>query len=89
MPLQNPVSQLIVKAWTDPDFKKKLIADPYNILKAEGLQVDPKVKIHIHENTDSEIHYVLPSGPTNLPLSDADIERAVLAGPTSAGGDCL
>lgn len=89
MALSNPVARVIAKAWTDPAFKQHLLQNPREALAAEGITVDPNVKIFVHENSDTQIHYVLPQGPGKTPLTERDIERAVIAGATKADGDCL
>lgn len=56
-------SKIVAKAWADPDFKKRLIADPKAIFAAEGLTLPENKEIKILEDTASAVHLVLPLPP--------------------------
>src|SRR6516164_4155332 len=60
---------LVRKAWSDPAFKAKLLADPYAAIEAAGADVREGETIRVLENTDKLIHLVLPLQPTGE-LSD-------------------
>ena len=72
------------KAESDPDFRAQLKSDPRSALSAElGVEIPEEVTVHVHEETVSEVHPVLP--PANEDLSDAELE--MVSGGT-AWGEC-
>ena len=73
--------KIIARAWRDPAFKAKLLADPHATLKEAGLQVREGVTVTVVENTDTHHHLVLPPKPTGE-LSDAELDKV-------AGGSFL
>ncbi len=60
------VQQLIAKCWADEAFKQKLLADPATVLKAEGIEVPPGVKVQAVENTAQQFTLVIPPKPDEL-----------------------
>ena len=55
--------QLVARAWADPAFKARLIADPAGVLKEHGITPPPGVEISLLENTEKVMHLTLPPGP--------------------------
>ncbi len=66
--------KIIARAWRDPAFKAKLLADPHATLKEAGLQVREGVTVTVVENTDTHHHLVMPPKPTGE-LSDAELDK--------------
>lgn len=66
--------KIIARAWRDPAFKAKLLADPHATLKEAGLQVREGVTVKVVENTDNHVHVVLPPKPTGE-LTDAELDK--------------
>ena len=66
--------KIIARAWRDPAFKAKLMADPHATLKEAGVAVPEGVTVKVVENTDTHHHLVLPPKPTGE-LSDAELEK--------------
>ena len=66
--------KIIARAWRDPAFKAKLMADPHSTLKEAGIAAPPGVKVTVVENTDTHHHLVLPPKPTGE-LSDAELDK--------------
>lgn len=65
-------SRLVVKAWKDAEFKKKLIADPKAAIASE-LGVDAakalgKIEIQAIEETPTKLYFIIPANP----LADGD-----------------
>jgi hypothetical protein len=56
-------SQLVARAWADPAFKARLLADPAAVLKENGLQVPAGMQVQVVEDTDKVLHLPLPSAP--------------------------
>jgi hypothetical protein len=72
--------KIIAKAWRDPSFKAKLIADPQAILRQAGVSLPAGVTVNVVENTGTHFHFVLPAKPSE-PLSDDALDK--LAGAVS------
>jgi hypothetical protein len=75
--------QIVSKAWSDENFKKRLISDPATILKENGLEVPPGVQVKVVENTDKLLHLTLPPKASSHELSETDI--SAIAGGMAAG----
>ena len=52
-------AMLQAKAWKDSHFKEKLLENPSQVLKENGIDVKPGVNIKIVENTKSSKYLVL------------------------------
>lgn len=78
---QRNHAKLLAKAWTDPDFRKRLLADPNGVVGQMGLKVPAGKKLHIIENTDTDVYMVIPKAPAGIELSDEALDQAV-------GGAC-
>ncbi|MGZ7442018.1 NHLP leader peptide family RiPP precursor [Paenibacillus sp. TH7-28] len=60
-------SQVIEKAWQDPNFKAKLLADPkVAIQEALGVILPDHIKIKTVEEKSDEFYVVLPPNPANM-----------------------
>ncbi len=55
--------ELVSRAWRDPAFKARLIADLAAVLKDGGVAVPPGVAVKVVENSAKHIHLVLPAKP--------------------------
>jgi hypothetical protein len=73
----NPLAAVVYeKAWRDPAYKKQLMANPREaFIAATGVVPPPTLKLVGHENSDSEVHLVVPYVPASSELSDADLEH--------------
>ena len=71
--------KMVAKAWRDPAFKAKLLADPNAALKDAGIPVPAGVTVKVVENTDTHVHLVLPPKPTRE-LSDEALDRVAAGG---------
>lgn len=57
--------QVIEKAWTDQEFKKKLLANPESAIEdAFGVKIPQGYKLKVLEETDDTFYLVLPQSPT-------------------------
>ena len=70
--------QIIAKCWADEHFKQRLLSNPAETLKQEGMEVPAGVMVKVLENTAQVINLVIPQRPTDL-----DDEALVIA----AGGN--
>jgi len=66
----NQLGEVILKAWTDEDFKQRLLADPATVLQENGVQIPPGVGVKVVEDTNDVNYLVLPAKPTNMEISD-------------------
>jgi uncharacterized membrane protein YgcG len=60
------VAQITARAWLDPVFKARLLADPAAVMREHGIDVPADVRLVMHENTAAERHLVLPQKPDGL-----------------------
>jgi hypothetical protein len=74
-------ARLVKRAWSDPDFKAKLLADPASVLDAAGFTMPAGVTVKVVEDTDHQVHLVLPPPPDVQGLPD-DALDLVAAGLT-------
>jgi hypothetical protein len=72
--------QLIAKCWADEAFKQRLLDQPAETLKDEGVEVPEVVRVQAVENTAQVVNWVIPARPTEL--SDEELSRV------SAGSSC-
>jgi hypothetical protein len=62
------------KALDDDEYKRKLLANPVEVLRDEGLKIDDDIEIKIVENTEDTIYLVLPSKQVDeIDLEEVDI----------------
>ena len=66
----NQMGEVVLKAWTDDDFKQRLLADPATVLQENGVPVPPGVAVKVVEDTDQVNYFVLPSKPEGMEISD-------------------
>ncbi|MDU4696857.1 MULTISPECIES: NHLP leader peptide family RiPP precursor [Paenibacillus] len=60
-------TQVVEKAWQDPSFKAKLLADPKAaIQEALGVILPDHIKIKTVEESSDEFYVVLPPQPENV-----------------------
>ena len=67
--------QLVARAWADPAFKAKLLADPAGVLKENGLVPPAGITIKVVENTDKVLHLTIPAKPAATELSEEELHR--------------
>jgi hypothetical protein len=82
---ENPIQKIIVKCWKGEDegFKKRLLADPTAVLKAEGVPVPDGITLKVLEDTTQTRTLLIPLPPERL--SDA-LLGGVWAGSRCRGG---
>jgi hypothetical protein len=66
--------KVVARAWRDPAFKAKLIADPQAVLKEAGMAVPAGATVTVVENTGTHLHFVLPPKPVGQ-LSDEALDE--------------
>ena len=71
----NPYGQLIAKAWTDEEFKARLLADPKAAMKEVGMDVPEGMEVEVVESTQEKAYLVIPAKPGPGELSDEDLDN--------------
>lgn len=68
--------QVLTRAWKDPEFKKKLLANPKAVFRELGYELPANENLVIHENTKNTHHFVLPPQPAQArELSDMELQK--------------
>ena len=81
------MNKVIVRAWTDPAYKSKLIDSPHDALAEMGMNVPEGTKVTVLQNTAQNTHVVLPVPPANLNEITMD-ELEAVAGGTATQTNC-
>lgn len=64
---------LLARTRTDDDFRKRLLSDPAETLRTEGINLPPEVNVKVLENTADLYHLVLPA--KQKALADEALEQ--------------
>ncbi len=75
--------QLVARAWADPAFKARLLADPAAVLEENGLAPAGK-QFKVVEDTDEVVHLVLPGRPGPQELSEEELQPVAVGRATRA-----
>jgi hypothetical protein len=72
-------TEVVARAWSDEDFKKRLLAEPVAVLKEAGCGVPKGLQLKVVENTERLVHFILPppAPPVGEPIAEA---QALLGG---------
>jgi hypothetical protein len=63
---RKKMGKVIAKAWTDPEYKKKLHSDPHAALAEAGITVPKSQKIRVLEDSADTVHVVVPARPASV-----------------------
>jgi hypothetical protein len=85
--LQKQWSLVVAKVWTDEKFKKKLLANPHQVLRENGINVPEDINIHISENTTKDIYVNIPLNISAL--SESELKSMNAAAAQSYCGTCF
>lgn len=69
----DPISRLMERAWTDAEFKAKLLSDSKEAAAEMGIKLPESMILKVWANSATEEHMVLPTNPAESELSDADL----------------
>ena len=58
----DPAAQVVVKAWTDPAYRARLLADPRAALMELGIEYREDIALEVYDNTGS-IHHAIVCTP--------------------------
>ena len=82
---ETSFSKIVSLAWSDPNFKAKLLSDPAAACAEVGVPLPPNLTIKVVEDTDTVMHVVLPPAPPGPDFTDQTIEKATAANLYSSG----
>ncbi|MBI1209245.1 MAG: NHLP leader peptide family natural product precursor [Azospirillum sp.] len=68
------LQHIVAKAWSDPGYRARLIADGTAVARSEGLAFRDGISVRILENSPTLLHIVLPVQPSSGPMDDAELE---------------
>jgi DNA uptake protein ComE-like DNA-binding protein len=85
-------TELTIKSWKDPAFKKRLMSHPKETLADMGYPVENHMEVRIIEEKPNTVTFVIKHQPKNLnlnKLNDEELKRLAAAGPPmSMTGAC-
>jgi hypothetical protein len=72
---QELMNQIIEKAWSDPAFKKQLLADPKGAIQESfKITVPSDIEVTVLEETPNQFYLVLPAEPVASKDDSASVE---------------
>lgn len=74
--MNKKMARVIAKAWSDREFKVRLLAEPAETLQTEGIEVPAGMKVKAVENTKEQFYIVIPAKMDEL----SDEQLAKIAG---------
>ena len=75
------IAKAIARAWTDADYKAKLLSDPHAALAEAGVDIPAGATIKVMENTADTVHVVLQVTPAETgEASMEDLEKVAAGG---------
>lgn len=84
----SQMGEVVAKAWSDPEYKARLLSDATSVLKEAGIDYGPGVEVKIVENTDAVRYITLPQPPSEAELSEEQLDRVAGGGRTRATAHC-
>ncbi|HEX9730055.1 MAG TPA: NHLP leader peptide family RiPP precursor [Gemmatimonadales bacterium] len=80
------IAKVVVKAWKDDTFKQQLLSDPARVLADHDVAMPAGVTVHVHEDTATDKHVVLPKKPDEPILDNVHHGRVIMM--ETIFGDC-
>ncbi len=70
------IEKAIARAWTDADYKAKLLSDPRTALAEVGVEIPAGTTVQVVEDTADTQHLVLPVAPAETgEIAMEDLEK--------------
>lgn len=79
------VAQLTARAWTDPAFRERLLANPAQEMREAGLEVPQDIEVRAVADTESVRHIILQHRPEWF--GDDDFQNMNIVVPSATGFD--
>jgi len=89
---QPELLKVIAKAWSDADFKQRLLSDPKAALSEMGIEPPEgmeDITLKVFENTADTVHLVLPVSPLEGDLDDDELDGVAGGGIGHVFGDAF
>jgi hypothetical protein len=80
--------QIVARAWSDEDFRRRLLADPRAVLTEYGLDVPEDREIRLVEDTPDVCHLILPVSPAGELADEELVGTAVMDSFSGFSGWC-
>jgi hypothetical protein len=74
-PAGREIVAIVRRASQDAAFKQRLVADPTEVLREQGLPLPAGLEWRVLEDTDQVSHLVMPSQPVERELTDEELEQ--------------
>lgn len=72
------LAEIIIRSWSDENFKKKFVSNPQSVFEEFGIAVNKNSsEIKVVENTGEINYFVLPAKPESLRFNEADLKAYV------------
>lgn len=71
-------ANIVAKAWSDPEYKKRLLANPVAVVEEElnairpGIKLPQTLQVFVHEETPNALHITLPMNPQDYAATASD-----------------
>jgi Nitrile hydratase, alpha chain len=69
------VGKVIARAWSDGDYKARLVANPKSVLTEAGIVIEDGPELRAVEDTADVRHFVIPVAPAEGELSEDALEQ--------------
>jgi Nitrile hydratase, alpha chain len=69
------LGKVIASAWSDDDYKARLVADPKSVLSEAGVALDDGAEIKVVEETAEVRYLVIPAAPAEGELSEDALDQ--------------
>lgn len=76
------IAKAIARAWSDVDYKSRLLNEPHAALAEVGVEVPAGTTVKVEQNTADTQHLVLPVAPSNAGEISAEELEEIAAGDT-------
>ncbi len=73
--------RIVARAWSDPEFKKRLLADPESVFEENGIEVPENTHIHVQDGEtptpSAHLHLTIPPRPDDQALESTAAEAFI------------
>ncbi len=70
----NPEAKMIEQAIQDSAYKARLLKNPQAAAEEMGIELPDSMTIIVLQNSEDEMHFVIPANPSDCELSEAELE---------------
>lgn len=73
--VEKVFSRVVARSWHDGSYRRELLREPARVLRAAGLDVPEGVRVLVHQESQREMHVVLPARSVAIGESALDSGR--------------